>query len=270
MRSRRALLPPRREREAARASSDSSTTVRDCAMEMKADARVRLGLVHDRHEFLIEVVKKHRKVAHLGCTASPYTLEAVRANRLLHQRLLPLAEIVGFDVERADLELLARLFPEERFVHGDLVSRPPVEERGGYDLVLAGEVLEHVPNAGSFLHSCGELLTPEGVLCITVPNACSPKIGLRSLVGRESVHPDHHTYYGPRTLVRALAAAGFEVTALYSYFAPSGRVGHAANAALRAAHRVFAGPVGDGLIAIAQAGPPRGEERGLSGAPAQE
>ena len=108
--------------------------------------------------------------------------------------------------------------------------------------------------AETFLRGCGELLAPEGRLGVTVPNACCPKIGLRSLLGRESVHPDHRTYYGPRTLIRTLAGAGYETVTIASCFAPmAGPAGHSlANPLLRASHRLFQGPVGDGLVAVAR------------------
>ena len=98
---------------------------------------------------------------------------------------------------------------------------------------------------------------PGGRLCVTVPNACSPKIGLRALAGRESVHPDHRVYYGPRTLERTLAGAGFRVEWLATCFAPvASAVGRRiVNPLLGAAHRASAGPVGDGLVAIASARP---------------
>jgi hypothetical protein len=115
-------------------------------------------------------------------------------------------------------------------------------------------VLEHVPNADAFLRGCRQLLRPGGRLCVTVPNACSPKIGLRSLAGREVIHPDHRTYYGPRTLARTLRGAGFEPESVASCLAPVGTTGGLVyHRLVSAAHRMFEGPVGEGLIAVGRA-----------------
>jgi 2-polyprenyl-3-methyl-5-hydroxy-6-metoxy-1,4-benzoquinol methylase len=117
--------------------------------------------------------------------------------------------------------------------------------------VIAGEVLEHVPDAGRFLRGCRTLLGPGGRLLVTVPNACSPKIGIRALMGLESVHPDHYVYYGPRTLTRTLSEAGFRVNYLATYLAVPGSFGRIVNVGLKVAHRLTGGPVGEGIIAVA-------------------
>ena len=186
-------------------------------------------------------------------SAAPTARTRVAAGSLLHERLVKVADVTGFDVDAESLALLEQRMPTERFAVADVTSEVPADDRHRYALVIAGEVLEHVPDADAFLQGCATLLAPDGRLCVTVPNACCPKIGLRSLAGRESVHPDHRVYYGPRTLERTLAGAGFELDSIASCFAPvAGRAGKLVfNPLLRASHRIFQGPVGDGLIAVA-------------------
>jgi SAM-dependent methyltransferase len=223
---------------------------------MHGGERLRMPLVRDRPAWLERLCAgAGGEVAHLGCADSPYTEELLGAGALLHARLVRAARVSGFDVDAGALDALQQAMPDERFVLADVTGELPAEERGRYALVVAGEVLEHVPNADAFLRGCARLLAPGGRLCVTVPNACCPKIGLRALLGRESVHPDHRVYYGPRTLRRSLEGAGYDLTELASCFAPfAGRGGAMlVNPLLRGAHRVFQGPVGDGLIAVASA-----------------
>jgi 2-polyprenyl-3-methyl-5-hydroxy-6-metoxy-1,4-benzoquinol methylase len=225
---------------------------------MHEGERLRMPLVRDRAAWLAGLAANAGgQVAHLGCADSPYTEELLAAGRLLHERLLRVADVTGFDVDGAALETLRRAHPDARFVEADITEVVPDEHRSRYALVIAGEVLEHVPDADAFLRATAALLAHGGRLCVTVPNACCPKIGLRSLAGRESVHPDHRVYYGPRTLMRTLAGAGFETDQLASCFAPiAGAAGRwVFNPLLSASHRVFQGPVGDGLIAVARAAP---------------
>ena len=241
---------------AAASSSAERQAAASCSAEMHAGERLRMALVPDRAAWVQALCAAvDGPVAHLGCADSPYTASLMAAGILLHERLVGVAQVTGFDVDADSLALLRERMPGERFVVADVSAEVPASERGRYDLVVAGEVLEHVPNADAFLVGCSKLLAPGGRLCVTVPNACSPKIGLRALAGRESVHPDHRVYYGPRTLQRTLAGAGYELEQVASCFAPvAGRTGRLVfNPLLRASHRLFQGPVGDGLIAVASA-----------------
>jgi SAM-dependent methyltransferase len=224
---------------------------------MHGGERLRVPLIRDRAAWLEQLCAQAGpvEVAHLGCADSPYTAELLAAGSLLHSRLVRVARVTGIDVDARAVELVQRELPAERFVVGDIVEGVADDERGRYGLVIAGEVLEHVPDADAFLRACTTLLDADGRLCVTVPNACCPKVGLRALAGRESVHPDHRVYYGPRTLERTLAGAGLELESLASCFAPdAGRAGRLlVNPLLALDHRLFQGPVGDGLIAVARA-----------------
>jgi SAM-dependent methyltransferase len=221
--------------------------------DLKANSRLRMPLIADRIAFLEDLVSRHERTAHLGCTDWPYTEHRLATGDLLHARLLRVGQVTGIDVDREGIDRLAELMPGAPFACMDIAEGVPAPHRGAYDLVLVAETLEHVPDPVSFLRGCRELLREGGTICVTVPNACSPKIGIRTLFGRERVHPDHFVYYGPRTLERTLRAAGFQTDSLASYFAVPSALGRVLDVGLRAAHRLSGGPVGEGLIALAHA-----------------
>lgn len=221
--------------------------------DLKADSRLRLPLITDRISFLEGLVGEHERIAHLGCTDWPYTEHRLAREDLLHQRLLRFGDVTGIDVDRQGIDRLAELMPGASFLCLDIADGAPAPHQGAYDLVLVAETLEHVPDPVSFLRGCGELLGADGTICVTVPNACSPKIGIRTVFGRERVHPDHFAYYSPRTLKRTLHAAGFQTEWVASYFAVPSTLGRVLDVGLRVAHRLSGGPVGEGLIALAHA-----------------
>jgi SAM-dependent methyltransferase len=220
----------------------------------------KIPLLSDRVGFLVELCSRHRAVAPLGCADSPYTEERLAAGRLLHSGLAERSNVTGFDVDEEALAQLRRTFPEQHFVNCDVSDGVPSDHSGIYDLVLAAEVLEHTRSPGIFLSGCRTLLCEGGTLCVTAPNACNPKIGVRSVLGQELVHPDHFAYYSPRTLRRTLASAGFKVYALCTYFADGTLVAFAANRFLWTAHKITRGPIGDGVIALARAMNDRSED----------
>ena len=229
-------------------------SVRPREPDLHSRSRVALPLLRSRQEFILERARRARRIAHVGCADVPYTDYRLAEGDLLHGELLALnPATVGIDVDPGGVAALRNAFPEARVEQADVtLSDWPDDLTGAFDLVIAGEVLEHVPDAGLFLAGAGALLAPGGELFVSVPNACSPKIGIRALLGRESVHPDHLTYYGPRTLVLALDRAGFDVVYLASYLATPRAAGRVANVLLRGFHALFDGPVGEGLIALAR------------------
>lgn len=225
-----------------------------CASDMQGEAPQAAVLVRSRERFVANLCGRLQPAAHVGCTDAPYTRERLATGQLLHAALIKRSGVgvVGFDIDNEGLEALRAEFPGARLVCADISKNVPREHVGAYNLVVAGEVLEHVRDAGAFLDGCRALLRLGGEVCVTVPNACCPKIGVRSLVGIEVVHPDHFVYYGPRTLRRTMVDAGFEVEMLATYFANVGALGKLANHGLRLSHRFFEGAVGDGLICVAR------------------
>ena len=74
------------------------------------------------------------------------------------------------------------------------------------DLVVAGEVIEHLDDPGSFLDGLHALVAPGGLLVVTTPNA-SGLVNAAALLGNLEVnHPDHVALFTCTTLDAMLAA----------------------------------------------------------------
>lgn len=168
--------------------------------------------LRDRVSVILEACAGKR-VLHLGCTNSPYTSESLRAGSLLHGRLAEVASTLhGFDNDVESLELMKQAGYGNLHV-ADLERLEESGFRDEVDIIVAGEIIEHLSNPGRFLEGVKTVMGPETVLLITTINAYS---GMRfvqyALRGRggvsEPVHPDHVAYYSYTTLKLLISRAG--------------------------------------------------------------
>jgi len=170
----------------------------------------------------IKDVCRGKKVLHLGCTNYPYTEDAIANNMLLHFELEKIAKVLyGFDFDDAGLELLTNAGSKQLF-KADLenLESVPVEET--FDIIIGGEMIEHLSNPGLFFRGIRRFMTQETKLVITTVNAyCAMRFliyGLRGKGGRnEPVHPDHVSYYSYKTLNLMLERQGLRMTEFYFY-----------------------------------------------------
>lgn len=74
-----------------------------------------------------------------------------------------------------------------------------------FDCIVAGEIIEHVNNAGLFLTAMGKHLNDDGVLIVTTPNAACISNFFRVLKRNTiKVHPDHTCWYDPITITQLI------------------------------------------------------------------
>ena len=90
---------------------------------------------------------------------------------------------------------------------------------GVFDVVTAGEVIEHMFDDGRFLDECGRVLRKEGTLALTTPKLAFSVNRLLVLAGRMPMFtyaPYHYQMYNRKTLVDLVERHGFEVEKVVS------------------------------------------------------
>ena len=148
--------------------------------------------VVDRNTWLVQQATG-KTVLHIGCTGA------------LDTALLKVAtKCYGFDtlpLERKDYTQ----------VDCDRVKDQPLPVCEGVQLIICGEVLEHLSNPGYFLEGLKRAY-PAVPVIFTVPNAFSSG-GQEWLVkrGRENVNADHVCYYSYTTIKELLRRAGYTI-----------------------------------------------------------
>lgn len=163
-----------------------------------------------------------KSVLHLGCTNYPYTEDAIRDEMLLHFELEKIAgELYGFDFDQAGLDILASHGTQNLF-RADLEKLEDVPLDKKFDVIIAGEMIEHLNNPGLFLEGIRRFMGPDTVLLITTINAyCGMRFFIYGLRGRggfsEPVHPDHVAYYSYSTLNVLIKRYGLNVDKFMFY-----------------------------------------------------
>lgn len=94
---------------------------------------------------------------------------------------------------------------------------------GLFDVVVAGEVIEHQIDTVNFLMECRRVLRPGGSLLLTTPNLAYWRNVIQWFRKQQFYFVDHRAgenghvrYFAPRTAVKLLSECGFTVEKLFS------------------------------------------------------
>lgn len=155
---------------------------------------------------LLAKMVQGKDVLDLGCVN--HDLETRQRGHWLHDHLRKSAgSILGVDYEEEGI----RQLQEEGYnvVHSK-VEDLQVEKQ--FDVIVAGEILEHVLNTEGFLAACRKHLKPDGQLILTTPNAnCLIYFAENLLLGHEIDNIDHVCIFSPTTMTTLLGKCGFEI-----------------------------------------------------------
>jgi SAM-dependent methyltransferase len=148
-----------------------------------------------RASFFATRIGTGKAVLDLGCRDGTLASAYVEGNT-----------VTGVDIDRRALDR-ARANGLDT-VWADLTERLPLAD-SRFDVVVAGELLEHLPYPESLLQEVSRVLVPRGLFVGSVPNAFRLKNRLRVLIGRPPEEdPTHLQHFSPGRLW-TLLSAGF-------------------------------------------------------------
>jgi SAM-dependent methyltransferase len=178
--------------------------------------------VPERIPLIVDAVGRGKRVLDLGCRSGALTRHFLEGN-----------SVVGLDVDPAALEKAAALGIEP--VRANVEEPLPFED-ASFDVVVAGELFEHLQFPDALVGEIRRVLRPGGVLAGSVPNAFRVQSRLRFLRGRPPEDdPTHLRMFSPTALRELLA--GFERIELHFVGGRFARL----NARLFARDLVFSG-----------------------------
>ena len=117
-------------------------------------------------------------------------------------------DIEGLTNENKERFNLAKINFDNRIIIGNMEVYDLNEK---FDVIIAGDIIEHVSNQGLFLNNIKKHLKKDGKLIITTPNAKWPTVFLKP-------NPTHTLWHDKNTLKRILELSGFKVDSFKYYF----------------------------------------------------
>lgn len=168
-----------------------------------------------RIEFLTDFVK-NKKVLHIGFTDHvPLIEQKVKSNDWLHKLLIDSSNhCVGIDINTKSVDYVKKVLGIKNVYSLDIATEnlPQQIKTEEFDVVILGEVLEHIDNPVNFLNQINIKLSKQSKqLIVTVPNALDLTNLLEIGSGIEYINTDHRYWFTPFTLSKVLSRANFKI-----------------------------------------------------------
>jgi 2-polyprenyl-3-methyl-5-hydroxy-6-metoxy-1,4-benzoquinol methylase len=184
------------------------------------------NILLSRIQFLTDYCRG-KNVLHVGCTDHiPLIKEKILHNTWLHKCIEEVSsKQIGIDVDQESIEYINTHFGFNNIICMDIINDPvhPDIQNEVWDILLLGEVLEHINNPVDFLTSIQKKYGPlVKEIIITVPNAFSLSNFINVLFkNSEHINTDHRYWFTPFTLTKILSISGFRPTSIkYATYYP--------------------------------------------------
>lgn len=172
------------------------------------DIEIDPNATNTSHALILDLVGGNKRILDVGCSTG--YLGAVLVDRG--------CSVVGIEIDpEAAAAAGSRL---ERVVVGDLQTMDLAAELAddAFDVVIFGDVLEHVTDPSSVLRSAQSLLHPSGSVVISIPHVAHGDVRLALLSGKWNytnlglLDDTHVRFYTRDTLMQLLRESGFVAT----------------------------------------------------------
>lgn len=152
-----------------------------------------------------------KRVLDIGCCAHG-DFSGRGGNAFLHGEIAAVAkEVIGLDNDLDAISIMKSL--GYSVACGD-AENLEASDLGHFDVIVAGEIIEHLANPGLFLKGAYNLLEHNGLLLVTVPNAWSFTRLKQLRKGIDDVlwtHDQHTCWYSKATIQFLLKRFGFDI-----------------------------------------------------------
>jgi SAM-dependent methyltransferase len=197
----------------------------------------------DRHDYILRLCAG-KDVLDVGFVGEVCAGPEQQVDRFAHSLHLHVREVArsltGVDIDADAIRRIQAVCTDLVCVAGNIED---IELIPGapFDVIVAGDILEHMDGPGKALDNLRRFLKPAGRLVVSVPNAFGLPNYLRFLAGRFTDSPDHVHTYTRFTITNALRRHGYDVEEVCTALdrLPRSRARRAAYAILKQPLKLF-------------------------------
>lgn len=161
---------------------------------------------------------KGKDVLDIGCVE--HTHEAKAINPFwVHNFLNDNSNVLGIDILKDSINIL-----NKKGYNMKEANAETFELKKKFDVIFAGELIEHLSNPGLFLQQSKKHLKKNGLLILTTPNTFyAPRAAgcMIKINDDPEVNDEHTNWFSPSTIKTLLSREGFNVTSLKRFDAAS-------------------------------------------------
>jgi 2-polyprenyl-3-methyl-5-hydroxy-6-metoxy-1,4-benzoquinol methylase len=173
---------------------------------------------NDAHGISLQLIGRDKTVLELGAAAGHVT----RALKSMGNT------VVAVERDGRFAEQLAGIADGVHITDLDWLDLKKILGDQKFDVILAGDVLEHCTRPDLVLLQCHSLLSPDGSIVVSLPNVAHADVRLSLLTGRFEYRPTglldntHLRFFTRRTIEKFVEENGFAIEEIFASTAPLG------------------------------------------------
>jgi ubiquinone/menaquinone biosynthesis C-methylase UbiE len=163
---------------------------------------------------------KGKKVLHLGFIQHTFYEKKIQENDWLHSKLDEVSsKLVGVDYLANEVVKIKEKYGYECYF-GDVMQLDACELKDTFDVIVCGELIEHIENPGLMLDGIKRFMNEDTTLIITTPNPWYReriKLIKNNKLEDQWLNKEHVSWFSFETLKQLLARKGYDANGGYYY-----------------------------------------------------
>ncbi|MFH1727679.1 MAG: methyltransferase domain-containing protein [Pseudomonadota bacterium] len=161
---------------------------------------------------LIYELCKDKDVLDIGCIDHNYKTALDLGDNWLHKQLKKASKsIIGLDILKEDSIFLNKM--GYNIIQGNAEA---FNLNRKFDVIVAGDLIEHLSNIGSFLQCVANHMHSDSVFIITSPNPFNIEQAILAIYKNDiSVNDEHTCWLDPRVIYETISRTNLKITAFY-------------------------------------------------------